>query len=480
MRKSLVSVLVAAFIVAGLASYAMAVSPVGHPTQLGSLLIFPKIDTRVDRDPFFPTPNITFNRDAIITIANAGPDDIWVHCKWSYPKIASVLKYDTFHVGPSCQPSSGSGHLYREFEQQCCGQESFGIHLTPQQVKYFSAGTGLGNILNPGLFEAVSKIPDAANGIAALYCWVTKSNSNLTPISYNFLYGEVVNIRWELTSGEVTSNGLSAWQYNGYSFRANAPKGTVMGKADPTSDAIELKLTGKKGEYDACPDVLTFNFLARQSLPGSYDLTNMGTDLSMVPCSANFRNYPEGANSPIKTNAVFYLYNADEKPFDNVRACVKCFFEQILGVYWKGRDYLDPTDCSGWIADPYNDGIPIGYQRHRANIIDAFQFVNGYKFMFMSPWGGLGTLYGRATVDTRPEACNVGSADAGVPTVDVPLLAVAYDFFDIIADVDCVSDGLGGCVTDVSLGADGVPEMSSGRNVVGKGKQAASIFYTAR
>jgi len=284
MRKFTVFAMVAVFVIAGFASLASAAPNVTMPGKRGSLLVFPKIEVRAQLDPIDET--LLYQTDTFITIGNDANRPVTLQCIWNWPVIDEGYK------------------------QKCCDVENFTIDLTQEQVVYFSAGTGFANVLGSKIFETVNALPPAASGIGSLYCFAIESRTKKKPISHNRLYGEATIARF----AEVKDNGISMMQYNAWPFWAYADVGKVMDSKDP-NDPTKLMLTGKSGAYDACPDYLTFNFIARQSLPGSENLPFVGTQLNLVPCTQDLRQFQYNDDdliNPTRTLAVFKIYNANE------------------------------------------------------------------------------------------------------------------------------------------------------------------------
>lgn len=465
MRKIFTIGVVALCAIGLLATGAMAqineFSNVAQTSKRGSLLIFPKVDTRTNFDPL---TNVTYDRDTIIAIGNDGAQQVELQCIWKYPLLSLVDKRDNSRADQLFPTQDAA---YREFEQTCCDEEDFTISLTPNQVVYFSAGTGIANVLSgKQLIGSTNRIPAASRGIGALTCFAIKGAGNKTPISYNRLYGEAQIIRFELTSGAVFNNGLSAWGYNAWGFEARARQaGSTMGAFNAADNSWTLPLRGRAGTYNACPDMLTFNFFARQSFPGTTNLPILGSDITLYPCTQDLREFPTPGDPKKETEtlAVFSIWNANEDQFSGTQACIKCWFEQTLGVTDKGRAYRQAG--GGFSPDPFDlEGTNFGFRL--PDILDAFQFVKGDNFIFLPVQGGLGTLYGRARVDT------FAAQGCGVAPIKTPLVGVMFDFWDLVGgfNVQPLDDSIG-------LGNDGVPEATAGRNMTGRGLEEAFIRY---
>ncbi len=437
MRKFTVFAMVAVFVIAGFASLASAAPNVTMPGKRGSLLVFPKIEVRAQLDP--SDGRLLYETDTFITIGNDANRPVTLQCIWNWPVITEAGE-----------------RRDKTYTQTCCDVENFTIDLTQEQVVYFSAGTGFANVLGSKIFETVNALPPAASGIGSLYCFAIESLSKKKPISHNRLYGEATIARF----AEVEDNGISMMQYNAWPFWAYADVGKVMDSKDP-NDPTKLMLTGKSGAYDACPDYLTFNFIARQSLPGSENLPFVGTQLNLVPCTQDLREFQYNDDDPInptRTLAVFKIYNANEQSRSGTQACIKCYFEQILGVKSTERPEIP-------------------------SLYNAFRYIKGDNFNYLVGLaaGGLGTLVGRAEVQGYAAKPNdpdpAGALCKDGKTVNTGLLGVKFDFIDVAGDYH---HGHGGQADGGMriINPDGIPEATGGSSLTGVGKEAATIRWS--
>lgn len=462
--KKFITISVVALLAIGLvASSAMAVnetSNTAQATKRGSLLIFPKVDTRGDFDPLSAADD-TYRRDTIISIGNDLSQDVTLECIWKYPVLALTEFNDTSRID---QLTGEVPAVYRAYTQTCCDEENFTIKLTAKQVIYFSAGTGIANVLGADLFDTTNQIPAASNGVAALTCFAIKGDGNKTPIAFNGLYGEAQIVRFD----NYEDNGISSWEYNAWAFKGRADTGVALGTKEADGSRT-LPLKGVKNTYDACPNYLTFNFIARQAfnivddLP-DYDTTAIpiiGTDITLYPCTQDLREFDTTADpkKETRTLAVFSIWNANEDQFSGTQACVKCWFEQILGVNYTGRSYRQPAP--GGFA---NDAADPNFGYKLPDIMDAFQFIKGDNFIFMPVQGGLGTLFGRARVQAL--AATAAGTLCAADTIKTPLLGVAFDFWDIATGIDN------------PLIPDGTPEATAGRSMTGVGLEEATIRFS--
>lgn len=483
MKKSSVIMLVALFLIAGFATSSMAAT-VANTSQLGSLLVFPKIDTKANFNSLL-VPQ--FDRDTIITIGNNGAREVTIQCFWTYPTIQNNIQ-----ATPAWEPTNPPSFL--EFSRLGTGVQGWTKTIKPKSVIYFSAATGINDAFGLNLTTGGNAFPqkNGSLGSGALTCFAVKSTSIRRPISYNQLYGtaELINFTNAINDGDAPLtyliNGATAWKYTAWSFRANAKAGALMVNPDATQNPNTLALKGAKGTYDACPSVLTFNYIAKRTSPyyGPHDRGFVGTDVTLLPCTQDLRVNPvNGPRVDTKTLATFKLFNANGDNFDNTSACVNCWFEQFLGAsYIPGRSYLDVN--TGFYTVPDQDNIadpadpfywPPGFQRQLASPYDVFTFSSTDDLLFSTLSGGIGTTYGRAEVEGVPgESINPG-ADGCVQgeTTKQALLGVAYDYFDFLDNLGTPPGQF-----PAIIGPDGIPEVTAGTNMTGYGAQVGSINWT--
>jgi len=112
--------------------------------------------------------------------------------------------------------------------------EYFFFTVPPKRTIWFSAKTGKGKVT----------VPTFESGQSLLICWAVDSYST-KQISWNSLKG-VATIKTTYPDGNFT------WSYPSWNFSARQPKGEPVGLPG------QISLSGKKGEYDAFPKVLTY------------------------------------------------------------------------------------------------------------------------------------------------------------------------------------------------------------------------------
>lgn len=275
-RKSLVYTLVVALVLGGWGTVVPAAQNVANVSQKGSLLVFPRIDTR----PVGTGTAGTLFRDTIVTIGNDNNQEVWLQCYW-----VSVNQ-------------ETSGFMFR---------------LTPNQPVWFRASDGAGtgrydDLSSVSVLEVEPFFP-GDNTTGELKCWAVDAGDT-TQIVFNHLYGSAMIF-------DPVQN--TAFQYPAWSFTARSagPPGSLV--LDGTT------------YYDACPQYLLFNFFAAGAAVNlaadGGNATFLNTDLTLVPCHQDLRQ----DRLPTCTKAKFDIWNENEVKYTGAYQCLKCWFEGYLG-----------------------------------------------------------------------------------------------------------------------------------------------------
>jgi len=192
--------------------------------------------------------------------------------------------------------------------------EDFEFILTRNQPAWFSARSGNGM---KGT-EAVG-VPPFIGERGELKCWAV-DNEGIDQISFNHLYGNATIFNYY--TGQ-------SYEYNSWNFIA---RGVALGKTVGTPGL--LLLTGESGAYDACPQFLSTDFIAKGGVfpmdgwwEGGRVLFALETDLTLVPCKQDLRQ----DRIPTVTKAKYDIWNEDEVKYTGAYQCFKCFFEGVLG-----------------------------------------------------------------------------------------------------------------------------------------------------
>jgi hypothetical protein len=185
MKKSSVLMLVALFLVVGFAAASWAENPppnlkVANTSQNGSLLIFPKIDTKANFNSLLVP---SFDRDTIVTIGNSGPREVTIQCFWTFPTVNADLK-NTPAAEEPLKTAAGQTK-YLEFSRKGTGVQGWTKTIKPQAVIYFSAATGINDAFGLNLTTGGNAFPTGQGslGSGALTCFAIRSTSNKKPIS---------------------------------------------------------------------------------------------------------------------------------------------------------------------------------------------------------------------------------------------------------------------------------------------------------
>jgi hypothetical protein len=284
MKKCMLVTLVMAFLFAMGSSCCMA-QGVTDTSKFGSLLIFPKIDTRA-------------GTTTIVSLLNAGSRSIDVKCYWEYKSSAEQT------------PAGNISDCYYSDMQ---------FRLTKNHPLVFDAATGLsGN--EDYQIPGSNKTPQVAGfgegNLGMLKCWAVDASAQ-NQVNWNYLKGEATILE------EATDLGLfSAWEYNAWRFAAVMPAGAL--DKDPVGTGGELRLTGSAngtGAYDACPTYIGFEFLAEVPAGNTNDIT-------LIPCKQNVKQ--EGSFTT--TKATFTVWNENEVKFTGTHKCFRCFMEDSLYI----------------------------------------------------------------------------------------------------------------------------------------------------
>lgn len=191
--------------------------------------------------------------------------------------------------------------------------EDFEFILTRNQPVWLSARSGSG-MMGPKAIEA----PPFIGARGELKCWAVDM-AGINQISFNHLYGNATIFNYY--SGQ-------AYEYNSWNFIA---RGVALGL--PVGNPGEILLTGQPGAYDACPQFLATDFVAKGGvfpMDGWWGdgrvLFGLETDLTLVPCKQDLRQ----DRFATVTKAKYDIWNEDEVKYTGAYQCFKCFFEGVL------------------------------------------------------------------------------------------------------------------------------------------------------
>lgn len=259
-------------LLAGFTGAALGAQNVANTTQKGSLLIFPRVDIRE------VSPGVQM--DTIIRISNDYPAAVTVSCFW--------VSYEWDKTG-------------------------FNFILPPNDTVWFTAREGLASrrIFNevapfPPPFQINPYTGKLKRATGELKCFAVDPDFG-APISFNHLYGTV----------EIIENENFMYAYPSWNFIA---RGVSLGQ--PVGQPGKLVLSGKNGEYDACPAYLTTEY---QPLVAGAD-GSPGSRLCMVPCNQDLRQ--DGGR--VFTKALFEIFDQNGTKVGNAWKCVMPPFDEFL------------------------------------------------------------------------------------------------------------------------------------------------------
>ncbi|MEW6249844.1 MAG: hypothetical protein AB1716_04300 [Planctomycetota bacterium] len=246
-------------------------------TDVGSLLIYPKVELRWNAAG-------ELTQDTFISINNDYPEDVW------------VLLY---------------------FISEPCTWVDNDIVLTHNEPAYWSALTGLPKGVSP--FEvAAARYPDPEGGTdfvlrGTIFAWAI--NNQHQQIRWNHLYGTMTFVNY--ARGD-------AWEANAYAFQANGvTQGQVVGAPGT------LLLTGTGAAYDIGYEYLLMDFVASgaQAYSGAGRTVTHDTDLTLVIVDQDLRQETRG---PPLTKVIFDIWNENEVSFSGTEFCLEKWTQVLL------------------------------------------------------------------------------------------------------------------------------------------------------
>jgi len=146
-----------------------------------------------------------------------------------------------------------------------------------------------------------------------VYAWAVKNDVN---------DGQNVQIRWNHLSGDaaiINYRLATSAEYNAYAFQAI--EGTTA-HGDFVGTAGIINLDGV--EYDAPYRRMLMDFYTSNTERG-FDF-----DITLHAVSADLRQETEG---PVKTKAVYEIWNEDERRFSETIICVECWNQTLASNY---------------------------------------------------------------------------------------------------------------------------------------------------
>ncbi|MFQ5489877.1 MAG: hypothetical protein ACE5GE_04065 [Phycisphaerae bacterium] len=281
-------------------------------TQTGSLLAFPAVEVKWNRDG-------QAVQDTIISLVNDVDEPVNLRVCYVNGDGPIPGGGDCDAANPNCDPATiepphpGWNHV------------CFDLYLSNHQPVYFSALTGSPaatrtpfNSLDPsGRLDP--EIPDGSRRVRGfILVWAVNTDGH--EISWNHLSGKATTIHY--------GDG-SVWEYSAYAFAA------LQGDNGSPTDSNPGLMLLNGIEYEAPFDRLIFNFFATgQASPSDTTRSlNIDTDLTLMPLEQDLR---EESFGPVTSAAVLDVWNLNETRFGPTEELVTCWFQRPLSL-------LDPA-----------------------------------------------------------------------------------------------------------------------------------------
>lgn len=285
-------------------------------------------------------PSVTTNTSAGVVIF----PKIRVDASNAVDTLVQLTNTSTFLTRAHCFWVNANGHCNNDpavvcdqvnFRSQCptgglCTpgwqEVDFHLTLTKRQPISWSASSGRSTFpLPPQPGEAdlaqsnkdsnIPPVPEVPF-IGELRCVQIDVATEL-PIASNDLKGEATIVR---TDGTL----IDASKYNAIGIPAL--DGTLVAS---DNQSATLNIGGPDANYNACPQVLTLNHFfdgAAVQTHGGAETSVVTSDLTLVPCSADFLNQAE---NPASATVQFLIFNEFEQRFSTSMR-VTCYKEQQL------------------------------------------------------------------------------------------------------------------------------------------------------
>jgi len=318
LRKFILGLTAAGFC-AGLAGTSLA-DDRASITKKGSLLVWSKVEIKWERTLL---GGFSLTQDTILDLSNDYPGDVSVQFYFVNGDEALDAECD-----PTCVLELGS------CEEECVIERAHPgwnwvdcqVLLTANQPMYMSmvAGQGFGSSvagcqpftsLDPG-DPPGRPDPDVIGGRVLrgfVVGWAVKNNPDdgqNSQIRWNHLIGDASIINYALATSA---------EYNAYAFAA-LEGATAHGDFVGTAGVINLDGV----EYDSAYERLLMDFYAADARRG-FDF-----DITLHTVSADLR---QETNGPVRTKAVFDIWNEDEIRFSGTEKCITCWDQTLASNY---------------------------------------------------------------------------------------------------------------------------------------------------
>jgi len=291
-------------------------------SRKGSVLIFPKIELRWDRDG-------RLTQDTFVGLTNDFPDDVLVQLYFfsGDPHVPAGWKSDD---------REHPGHIWMDNQ----------IMLTANEPAYWSCLTGMPKGVSPFVALDPGDPPGRPDPTGPLGSRMLRGYAVAWAVNSS---GE--EIRWNHLTGDVTIVNylnMDAWTYGAMTVSTHC-----VDHGDQPFDCVELDGNGTCCEaevvagvldldafqYDLAFGQLMLDFYSSGSyaLSGDSSIVVADTDLTLLPVSADFR---QEADEPVVTKAHFDIWNMNEVKFSGTHRCIVAWDEALLSVYDAPNHFL--------------------------------------------------------------------------------------------------------------------------------------------
>lgn len=277
-----------------------------NDSQLGSLLIFPRID-------------VTPGKTTLVQITNDANRFINIECYWLDARTAKKEVSD------------------------------FAFQLSRRQTIVFDAATGKASLDT----MSVAPFPKTGPRVGELVCWAVEAG-----IKDKGRNGLIDQISWNYLAGKATVLDLAnqdGFEYTAQAFRTyNVKTDTPVGSPGvlDLNDGLDSAGNPAPG-YDACPTRLIGQFSPVGAVLPAADknAAYVANRLTVVSCTQDLRQ----DRVPVYTKLQWEVYTDDEVGFTGAYACTDSWFQTWLGDkvsddYASPPPYVGVVDEDGWMS----------------------------------------------------------------------------------------------------------------------------------
>jgi len=301
-------------------------------SKKGSLLIYSKVELKWN---FVVGDGYVLSQDTFLDLSNDYPD--YVNVQFYFVNGDEPLEQVCVPNAPiPCEDADELERAHPGWNWVDCE-----VPLTPNQPTYMSMFSGLPagcqpfTELDPG-FPPGRPDPEVRGGRylrGFVYAWAVDNDdagdSQNRPIRWNHLTGDALIINYALAT---------AAEYNAYAAqvveRVGGPAhGDFVGVVTTVPGGASTTMLNLDGvDYDLAFQRLLMDFYGSGSLALSGDarIVVLDTDITLHAVSADLR---QETNGPIKTKAVFNIWNENERRFSGTEKCIECWDQTLASNY---------------------------------------------------------------------------------------------------------------------------------------------------